>query len=84
MVIVLERVFVRHPDLTLMDVRSAWEARIKTQYRLSDEKPYMVAVGAASSGRMLEMIAFEDGSDIVVFHALTPPTKKLLRELKML
>lgn len=84
MVIVLDRVFRRHPELAEPDVRSAWNARIKTQYRLSDERPYLVAVGVASSGRPIELIAFEDEEDIVIFHALTPPTKKLLRELKML
>lgn len=84
MVIVLNRVFLRHPELTIVDVKSAWKARIKTQYRVSDEKPYMVAVGLASNGKPVELIAFEDGADIVLFHALTPPTKKLLRELRML
>lgn len=84
MVIVLDRVFLRHPELTVSDVETAWEARVKTQYRLSDEKPYLVAVGVASNGKLVELIAFEDGEDTVVFHALTPPTKKLLRELRML
>ena len=84
MIIVLDRVFLRHPDLVVSDVKAAWKARIKTQYRLSDEKPYLVAVGVAPSGRLVELIAFEDGKDIVIFHALTPPTKKLLHELRML
>ncbi|MDJ1651544.1 MULTISPECIES: hypothetical protein [Gordonibacter] len=84
MVIVLDRVTERHPDLTKAEVVSAWEWRLKTQFRLDGDKPYLVAVGVSSSGKPLEMIAFDDRGDTVIFHALTPPTKKLLAELDML
>lgn len=80
---VLDRVFRRHPELSKEDVKTAWENRLKSQYRLDQDRPYIVGVGVAKSGKPLELIAFEDGSDTVIFHAFTPPTKKFLTELGM-
>ncbi len=84
MVKVLARVYARHPDLSEEDVLTAWDNRLRTQFRLDGEKPYMVGVGVARSGKPLEMIAFDDQGDTVIFHAMTPPTKKLLKEMGML
>jgi len=83
MIKVLDRVSRCHPDMTDIEVIGAWEARIKTQYRLNEDKPYMVAIGASSKGRLIEMIAFDDGGDTVIFHAMKA-TKKILDELGML
>jgi hypothetical protein len=69
--------------MTLDEVTGAWLSRIKTQYRLDDDKEYLVAVGVSPSGRLLEMIAFEDADDTVIFHAMKA-TKKILSELDML
>lgn len=84
MVVVLKRVTERHPDITEDEVLSAWDGRIKTQFRVDGDKPYLVSVGVAFSGKAIEMIAFEDDEDIVIFHAKTPPTKKLLREMNLI
>jgi hypothetical protein len=83
MIRVLERVEDRHPSMTLDEVTGAWKARVKTQYRLDGDKEYLVAVGVSPSGRLLEIVAFEDGDDVVVFHAMKA-TKKILSELGML
>jgi hypothetical protein len=83
MIIVLERVTKKHPELTNDEVLSAWESRVKTQFRLSSEKAYMVAVGVSSNGKLIEMLAFDDEDDTVIFHALKA-TKKILNELDML
>ena len=83
MIKVLERVLIRHPDMTDIEVLGAWEARIKTQYRLSEDKPYMVAIGVSSKGRLIEMIAFDDDGDTVIFHAMKA-SKKTMDELGML
>jgi hypothetical protein len=69
--------------MTQDEVTGAWKARIKTQYRLDGDREYLVSVGVSPSGRLLEMIAFEDGDDVVVFHAMKA-TKKILDELGML
>ena len=83
MICVLDRVPERYPDMTSKEVTSAWESRIKTQYRIDGDKEYMVTIGISLKGRLLEMIAFEDGDDIVVFHAMKA-TKKTLVELGIL
>ena len=83
MIKVLDCVSQRHPDISNFEVVGAWEARIKTQYRLEDEKLYMVAVGLSPKGRLIEMIAFDDADDTVIFHA-NKATKKVLNELGML
>ena len=83
MIKVLERVNKRHPDMIELEVVGAWESRIRTQYRLDGNKPYMVAVGVSSSGKLIQMIAFDDGGDMVIFHAMKA-TNKVLIELGML
>lgn len=84
MVVVLDRVTKRHPELSRDEILSAWDGRVKTQFRVDRDKPYLVAVGVAYNGKAIEMIAFEDGGDTVIFHALTPPTKKLLKEMNLI
>jgi hypothetical protein len=83
MVKVLGRVTDKRQSLTIKEVMGAWESRIKTQYRLDDDREYMVAIGVSPSGRLLELIAFEDDEDVVIFHAMKA-TKKILIELNML
>jgi hypothetical protein len=83
MIRVLARVAERHPDMTDIEVIGAWEVRIKTQYRLDGEKPYKVAVGVSPSGRLVELIAFDDDGDTIIFHAMKA-TKNILVELGIL
>lgn len=52
--------------------------------RSADEAPdsLLVAVGFYSRGRLLEMVAVSTGIDSVhVFHAMTPPSKKTMKEM---
>lgn len=83
MIRVLDRVAERHPDMTDTEVLGAWKVRIKTQYRLDGEKPYKVAVGISPSEKLVELIAFDDDDDTVIFHAMRA-TKSILIELGIL
>jgi hypothetical protein len=83
MIRVLSRVSEKHPDMTDIEVIGAWEVRIKTQYRLDGDKPYILAVGVSPKGRLIAMIAFDDDGDTVVFHAMRA-SKKTMDELGML
>ena len=80
---VLEKVVERYPNLTYEEVESSWDARLKTQIRMHDEMPYIVSIGVSSRGQLVEIIAFDDGGDTVIFHAMTPPPRNLLAELGM-
>lgn len=71
----------RHPEIAPEDVAHAWAGRIATATRRGRHAEEVVAVGFDANGRMLEMVAVEqaDGSALV-FHCMTPPSAKTLRE----
>lgn len=76
------RVMERHPELTMEDVRSAWQNAMVHMRRLGDDPIRYVAVGSDSNGRLIEMVAQIAGSGtLIIFHAMTPPSTKTLNEL---
>ncbi len=83
-VIVHPRVMERHPELTQEDVLSAWENALAYLPRLGEDPDRYIAVGADAHGRLIEMVATHtEKGDWVIFHAMTPPSKKTLIELKL-
>jgi len=79
-----ERVAQRHAGISPDDIRIAWMNAIKIIERSGGGLPdaVLVAVGFDGRGRLLEMIGVVLPEDkIHVFHALTPPTKKVLLEM---
>ncbi|MBO7675297.1 MAG: hypothetical protein J6S63_09865 [Atopobiaceae bacterium] len=84
MVIIHPRVSERHPALADDDVRSAWENQYRATIRETDAGLRHVAVGHDARGREIEMVAVElEGGDWLVFHAMTPPSRKTYDELGM-
>ena len=83
-VLVHPRVMERHPELSESDVLSAWDNTMAQMARLDNEDDRLVALGADPQGRLVEMVASRatDGT-WVIFHAMTPPSQKTLRELRM-
>jgi hypothetical protein len=51
------------------------------EHRSEPNSKQAAAVGFDSKGRLLEMVAVFDGKDYLIYHAMTPPTKKVLAEL---
>ena len=79
-----ERVVARHPELTETDVLSAWRNAIALVRRETSEADFYVAVGFDTNGRPIEMVAAkDDDGSLLIFHAMIPPTKKTLRELRV-
>lgn len=80
-VVIHPRIMERHPELAEEDVREAWEGYVRMTRRVGIDS-YWVAVGFDLKGRAIEMVAVEtaDGG-WYVYHALTPPTRKVLVEL---
>lgn len=84
----MNRVFVhprvpeRHPELSEADVLEAWANCRRWAPRLSTGE--CVAVGFDARGRFVEMVAVRstDG-DWLVYHAMTPPSKKVLAEVRL-
>ena len=77
------RVSNRHPGLSESDISGAWRNAITVIERSGTSLPdvILVAVGADSNGRLLELVgAMTDGGVVHIFHAMTPPSKKTLQE----
>jgi uncharacterized DUF497 family protein len=81
MVIVFQNA-LKH-GLTEKEVAYAWNSPIRCRQRLSDDEPTRwIAIGMLPDGRMTELVAFQDTKgNWNVYHALTPPTKKFIKEL---
>ena len=74
------RVSKRHPEISDNDVVAAMRGMIRYQQRVSGE---WLAVGFDDRGRLLELVYQydEDEDFFFVFHGMTPPSGKTLREL---
>lgn len=82
-VYVHSRVMARHPELSEDDVRSAWRNAIELVRRECDDGVRYVAAGADSRGRLIEMVAMARDGAYLIYHAMTPPSKKTLAELHL-
>lgn len=74
------RVSERHHEISEEDVRAAMRNMIRYQQRDSGE---YAAVGFDGKNRFIELVyVYNDELDsFLVYHAFTPPTGKMLREL---
>lgn len=75
------RIHERHPEINDNDVRVAWFGSIRSAQRENDIRVW-VSIGMDSQGRLLEMVSRHDAHGRwLVYHAMTPPSKKTLYEL---
>ncbi|WP_311141918.1 hypothetical protein [Lancefieldella rimae] len=82
-VIVHKRITERHPELTEQDVLDAWENAIYTAPRKHAQYPFeMLVLGFDSNSRPIEMLVAAQENAWVIYHAMTPPTKKFLSAIK--
>ena len=81
-VVVHQRVSQRHPEIEDTDVIVAWNNCLCSACREQSAFNDYVALGFDGKGRLMEMIAVlrTDGSWFI-YHAFTPPTKRILKEL---
>ena len=80
-VIVHERVFKRHPGLSVEDVEHAWRHAFAMQRRIGLDAETIVAAGSDTRGRILELLGIEaEDLRIIIYHAM-PLTLKVAREL---
>ena len=83
LVVVHPRVSARHPEIEEEDASHAWVYAVECAERVdSPYWPAYAALGYDRSGRLLELLAAlqEDGS-ILIYHAMTPPSKKMMTEI---
>ena len=80
--IVHPRIQQRHPRIRPRDVAIAWLNRHTMVEREYTDPTQFVALGWDGKARELEMVAvMNDQDEVLIFHALTPPTHNTLKEL---
>lgn len=74
------RIMQRHPDVCEDDVVAAMRSMIRYKQRESGE---WLAVGVDAKARLVELVyVYDDEADFFfVFHGMTPPSGKTLKEL---
>ena len=63
------------------DIRYAWSNFVRMQHRGVPNEGEVVAVGYDQKGGFVQMVAAERPFGIVIYHAMKPPTMKVLVEL---
>ena len=74
------RISQRHPEVSEKDVTAAMRSMIRYKQRDSGE---WLAVGTDSHSRLVELVYIYDNDEdyFFVYHGMTPPSSKTLREL---
>ena len=80
MVKILDRIFEWHDEIDPDEIKTAWNARLKTEVRMNEYQAYITALGISSTGRFIKMIAFDDDGDTIIFHAMTPLGNELFSQ----
>ena len=78
---VLPRVHDRHPELTSEDVLTAFHSVMTDAQRDNDT---WVCIGLDQHGRDVEMVYKQMGDMVLIYHAMTPPTRKTINEINEL
>lgn len=74
----LRRVHERHPELTSEDVVTAFRSIEADVQRANGA---WAAIGLDGRGRDVELVYRMDAERVLIYHALTLPTKKIIREI---
>lgn len=65
------------------EIEHAWHNFVAKVYRGAPNEGEVIAVGYDGRGRFMEMVGAERSFGTVIFHAMTPPTRIVIRELGM-
>lgn len=67
-----QRITLRHTEIATHDVETAWRNAVAIRLRTMEPQPpaHIIAAGADSKGRLIEMIGVElDNGQVLVYHA---------------
>lgn len=59
----------------------AWDNYVASQPRETPNEDQILRVGYSHDGTMLQMVGRLSAHGILIYHAMTPPTSKVLKEL---
>ena len=79
---VIEEHAFKH-GLTEEEIRYAWSHFLRKRYRGAPNEGEIVAIGFDCKGRLIQMVAMEKHCGILIYHAMTPPTRRVLLELSL-
>lgn len=75
------RVSLRHPEVTTRDVEVAWRNAVAMRLRTMEPPAHIIAAGADSKGRLIEMSAVELENGQVLVYRAQELTAKMQAEL---
>lgn len=67
--------------LSAEDIEYAWDHFTAKEYRGAPNEGEIVVIGPKRNGNLIQMVAAERTFGIVIYHAMEPPTKKVMEEL---
>lgn len=73
------RIHDKHPEITDADVNWAWNNYVSAAVR--DAREREMRIGFDLKGRAIEMVGVFMDDDWLVFHAMTPPSRKTYEEI---
>ncbi len=76
-----KRITTKHKNITENDVLTAWKNCSHYRIRTDKEQEEYIALGTDTKGRLIQMVGVLIDKDLLIYHALTPPTKKFLKEM---
>ena len=78
-----QRITLRHPDIATHDVETAWHHAVAMRLRTMEPPAHIIAAGADSKGRLIEMIGVQlDNGQVLAYHA-QKLTAKMQAELRL-
>lgn len=82
-VIVSSLIQKEHPKIDQEDVISSFRSMLRYKKREGDE---YLAIGSDRKGRILELVYLYDRKNdfFLIYHSMTPPTKKAFKDLEMI
>lgn len=70
-------------DLGSEEIEYVWRNFVVQQHRASPNEDKILAIGFDQMHRPVQMVARDQGDRVLIYHAMTPPSEKVLRELGM-
>jgi hypothetical protein len=67
--------------LTERQIRYAWGHYLAMQHRRAPAEDEVIAIGHEQRGRLVQLVAIERKRAIIIYHAMSPPTRRMLAEL---
>lgn len=62
-------------------IRYAWISFVRKQRRSAPNEDHVAAIGCDPGGVAIQMVGVVIAGGIMIYHAMTPPTRKLMAEL---